>query len=84
MAAAFLKDSSFIPIVPFPLYPFFYSAAWKADTMAGILASILDHEDNDKDNTLEMALWLQEACVPEDLKGQNSIPHLDTCIETVK
>lgn len=56
MAAPFLKDSSFIPIVPFPLYPFFHSAAWKADTMAGILASILDHEDNDKDNTLEMAL----------------------------
>ena len=52
--------------------------------MAGILATILDYEDNDKDNTLEMVLRLQEACVPEDLKGQNSIPDLDTHIETVK
>lgn len=52
--------------------------------MAGILATILDHEDNDKDNTLEMVSWLQEAHVPEDLKGQNSIPDLDTRSETIK
>lgn len=84
MAAPFLKDSSFIPTVPRSLHPFFHSATGKADVMAGILATILDHEDNDKDNTLEMVSWLQEAHVPEDLKGQNSIPDLDTRSETVK
>lgn len=32
--------------------------------MAGILATTLDHED--KDNTLEIVEWLEEACVPEE------------------
>lgn len=36
--------------------------------MAGILATILDHED--KDNTLKMMEWLGEACVPEGLEEE--------------
>ena len=36
--------------------------------MAGTLATILGHED--EDNTLEMVLWLEKACVPEDIEEQ--------------
>lgn len=48
--------------------------------MAGILATILDHED--KNNTLETVEWLAEACVSEGLEepGFYSRPehlHLD-------
>lgn len=69
-----------MPITPFILHPIFHSAAWKADVMAGILATILDHED--KNNTLETVEWLAEACVSEGLEepGFYSRPehlHLD-------
>lgn len=31
-------------IISFPLYSFLDSAAWKAEMVAGILATVLDHE----------------------------------------
>ena len=61
-----LRICLFIPILPFILHPFFHSATWKADVMAGVLVTILDHED--KNNTSEMVRWLAEACVPEELE----------------
>lgn len=61
-----LKGSSLSPIIPFPLHPLFHSAVWKADVIAGIPATVLDHED--VDNSLEMGL--QEAGVPKDLEEQ--------------
>lgn len=64
----FLKRQLVCSCCPFSSPSCFYSAPWKADVMAGILATILDHED--KDNTLKMMEWLGEACVPEGLEEE--------------
>ena len=61
-----LKNLLIYSYSPFILHPFFHSATWKADVMAGVLVTILDHED--KNNTSEMVRWLAEACVPEELE----------------